>query len=675
MKLPVLIVAGLLLVSLTGYGQTIMTIAGSGSSSFSGDDGAATNAGMQPMGLTMDNSGNIYITDRSSFTVRKIDHSGTITLFAGGGTNSLTNGVAATSVVLQNPSGLVSDATGNIYVCDENSCRVIKINTGGIVSIVAGSGGFGYSGDGGPATNANLLFPHGLAMDASGNLLIADMYNNVIRKVNASGIITTIAGNYAAGSGYGGDGGAATNAQLSTPTGVAVDATGNIYITDNQNSVIRKVDGGGLMTTIAGIAGSPGFNGDFMAATNSKLNTPESVTIDQFGNMYIADLNNNRIRLLSATGKLVTVAGNGTAGFSGDGGPATMAELNYPFSLVVDTNDDILFTDNGNFRVRQFTSAGLLGPDAVCAGNSDTIISLAPPGGSWGVTNSVVGNINATGVFNAVHPGVDTITYSLGAHTLKKAIRVDSASAGSVSGHINFCVGSNDTLTTTDPGGTWSSYFGYVSFPENNVIRGITAGVDIITYNVANACGRFSTEFYVNVMTAPDADTIRGEQFLCVGQSTTLTDLVIGGIWSASMPDTSVTIDATGVIHGLAPGTGIIEYTVSNQCGTASSLPYPVMVYPSGDCPVKTEVNSERVAKAVFAIYPNPANGLINVLVKDASALDASVTLRNVEGQIVFEKNGIDEHREEFEVRLKPGFYMASLKTLQEVKTTAIVVY
>jgi sugar lactone lactonase YvrE len=221
----------------------------------------------------------------------------------------------------------------------------------GIITTVAGNGIPGYSGDGGPATSASLSGPSGVVVDATGNLLIADSSNYRIRRVDAStGIITTVAGNGIRG--FSGDGGPATSASLS-PIGVAVDATGNLFIADTGNHRIRRVDEStGIITTVAG-NGIRGFSGDGGPATSASLNYPTGVAVDGSGNLFIADAANNRIRWVDAsTGIITTVAGNGMPDYSGDGGPATSASLNGPSGVVVDAAGNLFIADNDNKRIR-----------------------------------------------------------------------------------------------------------------------------------------------------------------------------------------------------------------------------------------------------------------------------------------------------------------------------------
>uniref|UniRef100_UPI001FE0E2EF NHL repeat-containing protein n=1 Tax=Spirosoma luteum TaxID=431553 RepID=UPI001FE0E2EF len=314
----------------------ISTVAGTGISGFSGDGGAATAASLSgPSGLAFDASGNFYIADGGNQRIRKVSTAGIISTVAGTGISGFSgDGGAATSASLYGPADMAYDASGNLYIADIGNRRVRKVNTSGIISTVAGNGFVGFSGDGGAATAAGLYFPTGVAYDASGNLYIADANNNRIRKVSPSGIISTVAGS--GGSGFFlGDGGPATAASLVSPTSVAVDASGNLYIAELNNARIRKVSTSGIISTVAG-NGSQGFSGDGGPATAASLVSPTSVAVDASGNLYIADFDNHRIRKVSTSGIISTVVGTGVAGFSGDGGPATGALLYRPSGVVVD---------------------------------------------------------------------------------------------------------------------------------------------------------------------------------------------------------------------------------------------------------------------------------------------------------------------------------------------------
>jgi large repetitive protein len=264
------------------------------------------------------------------------------------------DGVLATQAPIFLPTGIVTDLAGNLYLADSSNNRIRRVDAGtGLISTVAGNGTPGYSGDGGAATAAMISAPGGLALDGAGNLYFADTSNQVVRRVDAvSGVITTVAGTPGV-QGYGGDGIAATSAKLSLPEGIALDAAGNLLIADTGNQVVRRVDAvTGLISTLAGI-GVAGYSGDGVAATSAELNSPWNVAVGGDGTVYIADLANNRVRAVSPSGTISTVAGMGVRGFSGDGDAATSAELNAPAAVALDPAGNIYIADSGNNRVRR----------------------------------------------------------------------------------------------------------------------------------------------------------------------------------------------------------------------------------------------------------------------------------------------------------------------------------
>jgi sugar lactone lactonase YvrE len=261
-------------------------------------------------------------------------------------------GGPATSANLY-PSDVAVDSAGNLYISDQVYSSIRKVTAAtGIITTVAGIGTSGYSGDGGLATTAKLNFPVSLALDSFGNLYIADYFNNAIRKVDATGIISTVAGNGTQG--YSGDGGLAISAKLYGPAGIAVDAAGNLYIAEEVNNTIRKVTAvTGIITTVAG-NGNPGYTGDGGLATSSRLNSPVGVTVDIAGNLFISDYGNNVIREVAATtGIITTMVGNGARGYSGDNGSATSASLNGPNDVVVDNIGNLFIADTYNRVVRK----------------------------------------------------------------------------------------------------------------------------------------------------------------------------------------------------------------------------------------------------------------------------------------------------------------------------------
>lgn len=364
----------------------ISTVAGR-TDGFSGDGGAATNASFrQPTAIATDSAGNIYVADYGNHRIRKVDSGGTVSTVAGSGADGFVgDGGAAASARLFGPFGVAADGAGNIYVVDNSSHRIRKVNSSGVISTVAGNGIQGFSGDGGPAASARLFGPFGMAVDSAGNLYIADNGNHRIRKVDTRGVISTVAGN--ASQGFGGDGGAATSASLNAPRAVAVDSVGNLYIADRGNHRIRKVSSAGIISTVAG-NGLQGFSGEGGAATSASLWSPASVVIDSVGNLYIADSSNHRVRKVNSSGVISTVAGDGNAGFSGDEGAAINAKLSNPSGLTLDGAGDLYIADSGNQRVRRLSASGVISTAAGSGsagfsgdGGSATSASLSFPSG------------------------------------------------------------------------------------------------------------------------------------------------------------------------------------------------------------------------------------------------------------------------------------------------------
>ncbi|MEK5468799.1 S-layer homology domain-containing protein [Paenibacillus sp. FSL R7-0210] len=333
----------------------ISRVAGTGTNGYSGDGGAATSAQLyRPYGVAVDSSGNVYIADTDTHRIRKVDTTGNINTLAGTGTGGyLGDGGAATSARLKNPYGVAVDSSGNVYIADTFNHRIRKLDRTGTISTLAGTGTGGYSGDGGAATSARLNYPYEVAVDSSGNVYIADTFNHRIRKVDTTGNISTLSGTGTEG--YSGDGGAATSAQLNKPYGVAVDSSGNVYIADTINHRIRKVDKTGNISTLSG-TGTEGYSGDGGAATSAQLNKPYGVAVDSSGNVYIADTINHRIRKVYTTGNISTLAGTGIGGYSGDGGVATSASLNYPYRVVVDSSGNVYIADYGNSMIRKLAA-------------------------------------------------------------------------------------------------------------------------------------------------------------------------------------------------------------------------------------------------------------------------------------------------------------------------------
>ena len=425
----------------TDTGGTTTILAGVwGESGNIGDGGPAAYAQLRyPKGVAVDAAGNVYVADTGNSRVRKIDAAGTITTLAGN------------EVGLRQPGGVAADAAGNVYVADTWNHRVRKIDAAGTITVLAGTGEEGDGGDGGPAAEAQLRQPECVAVDAAGNVYVADTGNSRVRRIDATGTITTLAGTGLRGSG--GDGGPATEARLDQPECVAVDAPGNVYVADTGNSRVRKIDAAGTITTLAG-TGLRGSGGDGGPATEAQLNYPRGVAVDAASNVYVADTGNHRVRKIDAAGTITTIAdswnppddspvaipelvraralavdldgnlytaesdkhtvrkidpsgtitilaGTGEQGDGGDGGPATEAQLSHPSGVAVDSAGNVYVADTQNHRVRKIDAAGTI-----------TTIAHLEPGPSldrfkWPRHDATDIAVDATG---SVYVGLDLFT-------------------------------------------------------------------------------------------------------------------------------------------------------------------------------------------------------------------------------------------------------------------------
>jgi sugar lactone lactonase YvrE len=337
----------------------IDTFAGNGTAGYSGNGGPATNAELNyPTGVAISPTGEIYIADTGNNAIRIVYANGTINTIAGNGIAGYSgNGGPATSAQLNGPFGVAVSTTGEVYIADTGNNVIRVVYTNGTIDTIAGNGIAGYSGNGGPATNAELNYPTGVAISPTGTIYIADFYNSYVRQVNVDGIITIFAG--ASYNLYSGDGGPATSADLYNPFAVVVSATGEVYIADAYNNVIRVVYTNGIIDTFAG-NGTAGYSGNGGPAISAQLNRPSEVTVSSTGEIYIADTNNNVIRVVSTNGIIDTFAGNGFAGYSGNGGPAIKAQLNFPYGVAVSSSGEVYIADTSNNVIRLVSTNGII---------------------------------------------------------------------------------------------------------------------------------------------------------------------------------------------------------------------------------------------------------------------------------------------------------------------------
>ncbi len=388
------------------WAQTIKTFAGNGLAGFGGDGGPATQAMINRVdALAVDGAGNVYMADERNNRVRRVDKNGVITTFAGSGTAGFGgDGGPAAQAQLNAPTGVCTDTAGNVYINDISNFRVRKVSPSGVITTVAGNGQgstvigttFGTLGDGGPATSASFSIVIRCATDRAGNLYVVDQGAHCVRKIDTGGTISTFAGRCvaaAASNGYSGDGGPATAAVLNNPTALTFDAQGNLYISDQSNHRIRRVDSSGTIQTVAG-NGSQTFSGDGGSATAAGIPFPGSVVVDPAGNLFVVDSVDNRVR--EVTGSTInTIAGTGVAAYGGDNGPPLQAMLNSPFGIALDASGNLYVADSNNNRIRMISgvAAGGNGPFISSAGvtNGASFQTGVAPGGIVTIFGSNLG--------------------------------------------------------------------------------------------------------------------------------------------------------------------------------------------------------------------------------------------------------------------------------------------
>ncbi len=410
--------------------QSISTYAGNGVAASTGDGSSPLLASFNnPSGVYIDAGNNLYVIEYSGCKIRKITSSGIVSTFAGNGIPAFAgDGGPATAASFYYPIDMVADAAGNIYVSDNANQRIRKITPAGIISTYAGSGAYGFSGDGGPATAAALRDPSRMAIDGAGNIYFADANNHRIRMITPAGIISTVAGNGTAA--FAGDGGPATAASLSTPLGVGFDGFGNMYIADAMNHRVRKVNTAGMISTYAG-NGSSVASGDGGPATAAGIDYINGITVDGSCNVYFTDWNQHTVRKINVLGTISRVVGNGTPGFSGDGGAAVSAQLNGPNNLVFDHAYNLYIPEYHNNRIRRvanlgedvggcplhvITSSFTFGDSLVCQDSCITVTSTTTgtiDSVKWKVTgsgNTISGAASSLSTICFHQPGAAVIT-------------------------------------------------------------------------------------------------------------------------------------------------------------------------------------------------------------------------------------------------------------------------
>ena len=638
-------------------GDTINTIAGTGVQGFSGDGGAAISAALaNPFSMAADAAGNVYVADRDNHRVRRIDTAGNITTVAGNGEQGFFgDGGLATSASLNTPTAVAVDTNGNIYIADSNNNR-IRVVANGNINTFAGNGTAGYSGDGSAATSASLYTPRGVAVDANGVVYIADTNNHVVRKVSG-GTISTIAGN-AQQQGFYGDNGAAGSAGLDTPTGVAVDATGKVYVADSNNHRVRLLSGATL-STFAG-NGTAAYSGDGGAATSAAIAFPLGVSLDGMGNIFVADSNNHVIRRVSSTGTITTIAGEGEQGFFGDAGGPNAAVLDTP-SGVLPLNGNVYIADLNNQRIRSTAATVLMFASQIVgtqspvqtvtvtnSGNAAlTLSSVAPSSPSFALASSgtcgvsfpvnvpasmsctldvvfdplTVGLINANfSLVNNAAGSPEFITVSgTGLQDGTTLALVSSQPVSNVNSPVTFTATITPTTPTTAPNPT-----GTVVFTDGATNLG--------TVNVAASAASFTTSA-LTAGTHTITATYSGDT-LYTGSTANLTQKVIGppniqlvSSLNPSTPNVNVTFTATvtssngtptgtvifndgsTALSGALPldGSGVATFSTA----TLAAGTHPITAVYSGDSnfsTVTSPIVSQRVEDYAITVMPASAS-------------------------------------------------------------------
>lgn len=583
----------LLLITLPFFSkaQIITTIAGTGAWSCSGDGGPATAAAIgQQYGAAVDASGNIYINCSNCRRIKKISPSGIITTVVGTGAGGSTgDGGPATAATFDMAYGLAVDKMGNLYFTDWTMSVIRKVDAAGIISTIAGDPtvlGGGYSGDGGPAIYAQVSWPTGIATDNAGNLFFADEQNNMIRKISTSGIMSRVGGTGLYGST--GDGGPALSAGIQAPAAVAVDNAGNIYVVEDINHRVRKISTSGVITAFAG-NGTIGYSGDGGPATAAQLAYPQAITADDHGNIFIAESRNNIIRKVDAAGIISTYAGDGTRGHSGDGGAATAAQLNAPYGIAIDKNGFIYVPELDGAYVRKLDTcmmpfiAPITGDTLLCLGDT-VLMADTTTGGVWTISDTGVASIDGSGVVRSKARGMATISYSVANSCATKNVSkplVVGPYAGTITG----------MGTRHHSGGT--DTFCYMAFVQTNGTP--------------------------------------------------------GGVWG--LTDTTVAMfDGTGMIRPLTYWvTDTVFYAVTDSCGSDTAYQSIMIVW----CP--DGVNQAAASNNEINIYPNPANNELHIT---ATNNIAHITITNMVGQMIYNREYDDKELTVNVADLPPGIYL-----------------
>ncbi len=594
---------------------SIASAAGTTQAGWAGDSELASLAKVnQPMGITGDAAGNLYIADASNHVIRKVDTDGIIHTIAGVvGASSFNYASGDANVVhLSTPSDVAVDANGDLYITERGSSLIRKLDVAtNTISLIGGvsENGLGFSGDGGNATEAKFFVPDAIAVSSTGELFIADRFNHRIRKIAVDGIVTTVAGTFIPG--YTGDGGDASLASLSNPLDIVLDAADNIYFVDAGNHVIRKIDHAtGIISTIVG-TGTPGFWGEGSLAANAQLNNPQGLAIDVAGNLYISDQGNARIRKISAAdGTITTIMGTGTAGTPTAGDLAINANIN-PFRLYIDNDEKLYYSEWINHRILTVDCPERINEfflEAECVA----------VGANWRVRN----DFRASNGQFVVYPGIglslnsppsdpdDIITFRVVADAGMYDLYARTLAFSSF----------NDAFWVRVEGGTWMSF--------SNIRKSLI----YVWSQIFD--GDINTPVSIQLNDGPNT--------------------IEFGIY-----EDGARLDKIAIVPaGSRPPEGF-GGTAFTECGNVGS--------PDFD----DDISSTEYEREKLNIYPNPFSAALHL--EWTRDLPTDVTIRNTFGQVVWQKQGLLGMDEAIHLEQLPaGMYIVELENAEERKLSKI---
>jgi hypothetical protein len=565
--------------------STIRTVAGDGGGGYTGDGGMATGAELSyPTATISDASGNLYIADFGNNVIRKVTPAGVISTYAGNGAAGYSgDGGQASSAELNHPVAMAFDASGDLFIADYNNNVIREVTPEGVISTYAGDNAAGYGGDGGPATSAQLQQPDALIFDASGDLFIADENNHVVREVTPEGVISTYAGN--GDGGYSGDGGQATSAELAKPAGLALDASGDLFISDCGANVVREVTPEGVISTYAG-NGTAGGSGDGGPATSAQLNDCYGIAMDAWGDLFIADIRNSAVREVTPDGEIVTVAGNGSDGYSGDGGPAGSAALNNPEYVSLDSRGDLFVADISNNVIREVYTGVSINVTAPPATHF-TVTGL-PMNVSAGTAETItVTALDANGNVVPGYTGTVQLTSSDGQAILPGNSTLTS---GVGTFQVTLKTAATESITVTDTGnseltGTESGIHVTPASAASLVVTGATSntagGIETVTVTAHDAFGNVATGYsgMVQITSSDGQAALPPDASLSSGVGSFDVKLETVGLQSITATDTGNSA-ITGIDSGIdiTPSTATHYVVISNPANPTAGATITVTV-------------------------------------------------------------------------------------------------